>query len=229
MQPSCPSGCASFASRSLEPFPEPSSPLRMNWLAHVFLSEPDVEFRLGNLLADVVRGPDREAMTAAFRSGAKRHHAIDKFTDAHEVVRRSRARVDKEHRRFSGVLVDVFYDYILASRWDQYSSQPLDAFTASFYADVRARRLPVPEPAQAMLDRILRHDLLGSYREPAGVERSLRRISTMLASRWRREFDLERSVPNLIAHEAEYARDFAEFFPQLQAHVASPTGTQASS
>ena len=28
----------------------------MNWLAHVFLSEPDVEFRLGNLLADLVYG-----------------------------------------------------------------------------------------------------------------------------------------------------------------------------
>ena len=56
-----------------------------------------------------------------------------------------------------------------------------------------------------------------------------RRISAMLASRWRREFDLERSVPNLVAHEAEYARDFAEFFPQLQAHVTSPTAIQESS
>ena len=197
----------------------------MNWLAHVFLSEADVEFRLGNLLADVVRGPAREAMTAAFRAGAARHHAIDKFTDAHEVVRRSRARVEQEHRRFSGVLVDVFYDYLLATRWDRYSTQPLDEFTSKFYADMQSRALPVPEQAQAMLDRIVRHDLLGSYRTPAGVERSLRRISIMLASRWQREFALERSVPNLIENEADYARDFEEFFPQLQAHVAAMAST----
>lgn len=193
----------------------------MNWLAHVFLSEPDVEFRLGNLLADVVRGQQRETMSVAFRRGAQCHHAIDKFTDAHEVVRRSRARVDKEHRRFSGVLVDVFYDYLLATRWNHYSPQSLDAFTAGFYADVRARGMALPEQGQAVLDRIVRHDLLGSYRAPAGVERSLRRISLMLASRWQREFDLERSVPNLLEHEADYAQDFAEFFPQLQAHVAA--------
>jgi acyl carrier protein phosphodiesterase len=201
----------------------------MNWLAHVFLSESNVEFRLGNLLADVVRGSEREAMSPAFRDGARRHHAIDKFTDAHEVVRRSRGRVGKEHRRFSGVLVDVFYDYILATHWDSYSSQPLDAFTSGFYADVQARRLPLPEQVQAMLDRIVRNDLLGSYRKPAGVERSLRRISIMLASRWQREFDLERSVPNLIEHEADYARDFAEFFPQLQAHVAAQPRSQEPS
>ena len=28
----------------------------MNWLAHVFLSEPDIEYRLGNLLADIGYG-----------------------------------------------------------------------------------------------------------------------------------------------------------------------------
>lgn len=200
----------------------------MNWLAHVFLSEPDVEFRLGNLLADVVRGHRREAMSAAFRSGAQRHHAIDKFTDAHELVRRSRGRVDKEFRRFSGVLVDVFYDYMLATRWSNYSAQPLDEFTSGFYADVESRGLSLPEPAQSMLGRIIRHDLLGSYRHPAGVERSLRRISAMLASRWQREFALERSVPNLLAHEAGFAEDFAAFFPQLQAHVAALSTTHSS-
>ena len=25
----------------------------LNWLAHVFMSNPDIEFRLGNLLADI--------------------------------------------------------------------------------------------------------------------------------------------------------------------------------
>ena len=42
----------------------------VNWLAHVFLSEPNVEFQLGNLLADVVRGEQREAMSADFVRGA---------------------------------------------------------------------------------------------------------------------------------------------------------------
>src|SRR5262249_49426386 len=75
----------------------------MNWLAHVFLSESTLEFRLGNLLADIVRGAEREAMSVEFQRGARRHQAIDAFTDAHPVVRRSRARIGSGQRRFSGV------------------------------------------------------------------------------------------------------------------------------
>lgn len=192
----------------------------MNWLAHVFLSEPEVEFRLGNLLADLVRGEDRVGMSRAFLRGAQCHKAIDSFTDAHPVVRRSRSRLGSGHRRFSGVLVDVFYDYFLASDWDRYSAVPLERFTAGFYADVAATPLSLPDPARAALDRIVKHDLLGQYRRIEGVERSLRRLSAYLTSRWRKPFALEQGVAVLLANERELAGDFAEFFPQLQVHVA---------
>jgi acyl carrier protein phosphodiesterase len=191
----------------------------MNWLAHVVLSEPTVEFRLGNLLADLVRGADREAMSTEFRRGAACHKAIDAFTDSHPVVLRSRARIDRRFRRFSGVLMDVFYDYLLAQSWAQHCPQPLDTFTAAFYADVRRSPLALPADAKATLDRIVQHDLLGQYRHYRGVENSLRRVSTYLVKRWGRDYALESSVAELQAHETELANDFLEFFPQLRAHV----------
>lgn len=193
----------------------------MNWLAHVFLSEPDVDFRLGNLLADLVRGEDRSGMSAGFLRGAHCHKAIDSFTDAHALVRRSRARLGAQHRRFSGVLIDVFYDYFLATHWRDYSSVPLDAFTADFYLAVRNRSMRLPREAQATMDRIIAHDLLGQYAQVAGVEHSLRRLSTYLSSRWGRDFALDSSVSVLRAYESELADDFAAFFPQLQQHVAA--------
>lgn len=192
----------------------------MNWLAHVFLSEPDVEYRLGNLLADIVRGEELSRMSATFQRGVQKHKQIDSFTDAHPLVRRSRGRVSTEFRRFSGVLVDVFYDHLLATNWDQYSPIVLDAFTAKFYADIEARHIELPTSARVTLDRIIRHDLLGAYRRVEGVERSLRRLSAYLSSRWRREFALEKGVADLIAHRAGFEADFAEFFPQLQAATA---------
>ncbi len=120
----------------------------MNWLAHVFLSEPDVEFRLGNLLADIVRGEELRRMSPAFQRGVDKHKQIDAFTDAHPVVKRSRARISTRFRRFSGVLVDVFYDHLLASDWDRYSPIVLDAFTARFYADIEARHIELPASAR---------------------------------------------------------------------------------
>jgi len=195
----------------------------MNWLAHVFLSESTTQFRLGNLLADLVRGADREAMSLEFRRGAACHKAIDAFTDSHPDVHRSRARIDPRLRRFSGVLVDIFYDYLLARHWDEHSQVPLDEFTTAFYADVRRETLVLPRDAQATLERIMKHDLLGQYRELAGVERSLRRVSTYISQRWRRDYSLDAGVADLRTHEAEFAADFATFFPQLRAHVATTT------
>jgi acyl carrier protein phosphodiesterase len=191
----------------------------MNWLAHVFLSEPDVQFQLGNLLADVVRGPQRDAMSANFVRGAACHKAIDAFTDAHPIVKRSRSRISSERRRFSGVLVDVFYDYYLARNFGRYSSVALDAYTSAFYASVKAHPIALPSDAQLMLERIMRYDLLASYARVDGVDRALNRISTYLTSRWHRQFALERGVEDLLAHEAAFAADFHEFFPVLQAHV----------
>jgi acyl carrier protein phosphodiesterase len=191
----------------------------LNWLAHVFLSEPDIEFRLGNLLADIVRGDELRRMSAGFQRGVQRHKQIDAFTDAHPLVKRSRSRVSREFRRFSGVLVDVFYDHLLAARWNDYSPIVLDAFTAKFYADIEASNVELPSSARVTIDRIIRHDLLGAYRGVEGVERSLRRLSAYLSTRWQREFALERGVADLIADRAGFDADFAEFFPQLQAAV----------
>ncbi len=134
-------------------------------------------------------------------------------------MKRSRSRVSAEYRRFSGVLVDVFYDHLLATRWDRYSPIVLDAFTAKFYADIESSKIELPSSARVTIDRIIRHDLLGSYRRIEGVERSLRRLSAYLSSRWSREFALEKGVADLIAQRAGFDADFAEFFPQLQAAV----------
>jgi acyl carrier protein phosphodiesterase len=191
----------------------------VNWLAHVFLSEPSVEFQLGNLLADVVRGPQRNALSADFVRGTVCHKAIDAFTDAHPIVKRSRARISSEQRRFSGVLIDVFYDYFLARDWKRYSTIALDAYTAAFYASAEPHLIELPPDARTMLERIIRHDLLGSYAQVEGVQGALRRISSYLTSRWGRQFTLEQGVRDLLAHEAELADDFHEFFPWLQAHV----------
>jgi acyl carrier protein phosphodiesterase len=191
----------------------------VNWLAHVFLSEPDIEFKLGNLLADVVRGPELTGMSAEFLRGVRRHKAIDSFTDSHPVVRRSRTRLGAEHRRFSGVLMDVFYDYILATQWHRYSTVSLDAFTGAFYADAKACPISLPPQAQVLIDRIILHDLLGQYRSPQGVEESLRRLSMRLSARWHRDFALEKSVSALLAQADELTGDFNEFFPELRAYL----------
>lgn len=193
----------------------------MNWLAHTLLSEADIDFQLGNLLADLVRGVDRQAMSPAFLRGADCHRRIDAFTDSHPCVLRSRQRLGASYRRFSGVLMDLFYDHLLALNWDRYCPQPLQAFTAQFATGARRSTLPLPSGARQTLQRILQQDLLASYREPDGVLMAVRRISMYLESRFKRTLALEHSLPAMLALQPELQGDFEEFFPQLQTHVSA--------
>jgi acyl carrier protein phosphodiesterase len=191
----------------------------VNWLAHAYLSKPDVEFRLGNLLADLVKGRDRAAMSAAFLEGVRRHQVIDAFTDAHPAVHRSRARIDGDFQHATGILVDVFYDHFLALDWERYAPEPLDSFTARMYADIRRHSINLPEEARAAVERMMADDRLGSYRRLDGIEASLRRVSLRLAARTGQDIGLERGLSELVANFDELRADFAEFFPQLRAHV----------
>lgn len=191
----------------------------MNWLAHLFLSEPDVGFRLGNLLADLVRRKDRDGMSPAFLRGCACHQTIDAFTDYHPVAGRSRARVGEEFGRFAGILIDVFYDHFLARNRDRYSPAPLDVFTAELYAGIRGHPIRLPDEARTAVDRMISGDLLGSYREIEGIEQTLRRVSMRLSERIGRPFALAPAVAVLEGHYRELGGDFAEFFPLLQSHV----------
>lgn len=187
----------------------------MNWLAHLYLSEPETEFRLGNLLADQVRGPDRTRMSPTFLRGVACHQVIDAFAESHPVVKRSRQRIGPEQRRFSGILVDVFYDHFLARNWAEYSTTPLPQFTHGAYADFTPHISTLPEEARITLERIIEHDWLTSYREIAGIEDVLERLSGRLTERLNRPMALHSAVKDLQTHYGEFEADFQEFFPKL--------------
>lgn len=192
----------------------------MNWLAHLHLSEPEVEFRLGNLLADQVRGADREQMSDMFRRGTACHQVIDAFAERHPVTQRSRQRILPKYRRFSGILVDVFYDHFLARDWEQFSPTPLAGFTQAVYADFRPYIPRLPAEASITLERIIEHDWLTSYRQLEGIEDVLCRLSRRLEERFQRPVPLGDATECLRTEYAAFEADFHDFFPELVAYLA---------
>ena len=195
----------------------------MNWLAHLYLSPPDdPEFRLGNLLADFIKGGARRELGENFLRGIRCHEAIDAFTDFHPVVQRSRARIAPQHGHFSGILIDVFYDHFLACNWLRFSPDTsLDDFVNAVHAAAPHHLAGLPETARAAVLRIIADDRLRSYREVAGIGAALERLSVYLAARLHRPVALERAIVELVAQQQELETDFLEFFPQLCARVAA--------
>jgi acyl carrier protein phosphodiesterase len=187
----------------------------MNWLAHLYLSEPTPAFRLGNLLPDLAPVSALAHLPPEFQAGIQCHRRIDAFTDSHPIFRRSIQRLGPSFRRFGGVLIDIFYDHILAREWNSFATTPLPEFAAEVYASFAVEWSHIPADARARLQAMRDADWICSYRDIAGITVALTRIG----GRLRRPTDLAASVPILTREYEAFRTDFAEFFPQLIAHV----------
>jgi acyl carrier protein phosphodiesterase len=192
----------------------------MNYLAHLFLSDDDDEFRLGNFLGDFVKGRHIARLDGRLRRGWERHREIDRFTDEHPCVREARGLVSAPRRRFAGILLDVFFDHFLAREWSRYSVEPLDAFTRRVYRSFLAYEGELPPRARRAITLMAGGDWLGSYREAAGVERALAGIALRLDPR--RAGPLASGAVELRERHGELRRAFLQFFPEVMAHVGVP-------
>ena len=188
----------------------------MNFLAHLLLTDHTAEALVGSVLPDLLRGHRAEGASAKVRRYMQLHHEIDAFTDRHPTVLASCRLVRPDLARYAGVVVDVFYDHLLACGWAAYAPVPLPAFAAHAYAEMATLAPTLPPPAQAVLARMRVNNWLLRYPEPDGVAEALARLS----ARSRRDIRLEAAMGDLAAHRVTFTRHFAEFFPQLLRHTA---------
>lgn len=193
----------------------------MNYLAHFLLSGDDEELRLGNLLGDLVKGRvERYAhpgTTPRMRTGIRLHRAIDSFVDAHPAVRRSKQRIAARYGRLSGAIVDVYYDHVLAREWHAHGTGTLPAFAEDVYRTLRVNLGRLPAEVHPLVHAMHRGDWLTGYADLAHVARALRGM----AHRHVVAAGIGTAAEELEAQYDEVADDFAELFPQLQAHCAT--------
>lgn len=193
----------------------------MNWLAHLLLSEPTPAFRIGNLLPDMLPLSELACLPPEFQRGATCHRRIDAFTDSHPVVRRSKNRFSPAFRRFAGILTDMFYDHVLARDWHQYSPVPLPDFIAEIHTSFDHHRKDLSPTTYSELQHMRAENWLNSYGEMTGLHRALECIG----KRFRRPVNLGAAMEELELHYQPLCTDFAEFFPELRAHVAAEVKT----
>jgi acyl carrier protein phosphodiesterase len=92
----------------------------MNHLAHFVLSGGDADLAIGNFVADFITNRQLPDFSAGVQRGIWLHREIDAFTDSHPIVKQSTKRLHPFHHKYSPVIVDVYYDYLLAKNWDTF-------------------------------------------------------------------------------------------------------------
>ncbi len=188
----------------------------MNLLAHFFLSHQTPELVVGSFLGDFVRGKRYQTYDPAIARGILLHREIDRFTDAHPVFRQSKRRLVPQQGHYAGVVVDVFYDHLLARRWAHYSREPLPDFAQRMYAILREHHDQLPPLAQRMLSYMASQDWLANYVHPKAIAR------TLFGMQQRANFPnrMGQGAADLEDNKYLYAPEFQEFFSQLQQQVS---------
>lgn len=186
----------------------------MNWLAHIFLSEQNIDFQIGNYLADPLKGKSWENSSSELKEGIRVHQIIDSFTDAHEVVSKSKRRL-REKGLLKAIVIDITYDYFLTKNWDLYCHIPFNEFTQTFYTNANLKMKFLPHKVQVPLNRLIRYKILNNYQKieqlELGFERFDKRLSTKLLSRDSASSYYIAVKDNIL----ELEKDFLDFFPQL--------------
>ncbi len=185
----------------------------MNFLAHLFLSGGASELLVGNLMGDFVKGRLDGRFPPGIERGILLHREIDSFTGQSHHFLRSKQRLDKSFGLYRGVLVDLFYDHLLAAHWEEYADVPFPLFISDAWRVLCEHRQFLPEKLQRVMPLMFR-DWLPSYCDIQGIAAVLHRISCFRLKRANR---LGEGAEALSRHYGELYEDFQKFFPELLA------------
>ncbi|MCB9170839.1 MAG: DUF479 domain-containing protein [Flavobacteriales bacterium] len=178
----------------------------MNFLGHLFLSGDRPLVIVGNFMADAVKGRDLERFAPGVRQGIRLHRTIDRLTDAHPAALAGRRRLRAHTGKYAGVVLDLFYDHLLARDWNALHDEPLDVFTARMYAVLGEHRdLMEGRPAR-MLPYMIAEDWLSAYGTWEGLSGALAGLS----QRATKGAVMRGAEVVLRTHYAAYRKEFLE-------------------
>ena len=187
----------------------------MNFLAHMYLSCDREELLIGNFIADFVRNRDLDTYPEDIRKGIMLHRRIDSYTDSHPVVLRSVRRLYPRHSKYASVIIDVFYDHLLAINWERYSDRSLAGFADEAYQVLEKHVEGMPAVLQRRLPHMIADNWLIRYASFDGVAFTMERMK----SRASKPQLLDDAVESLIQGYEDFNAEFNLFFPDIIAFV----------
>lgn len=188
----------------------------MNYLAHIYLSGNDEELKIGNFIADSVKGKKYLSYPEQIKKGILLHREIDSFTDAHFLVRQGTARLMPKYGLYSGVILDILYDHLLAKNWKEYHPQNLADYVAEFYILLETNYKVLPKRVKSFLPIMCQQNWLLSYASLSGIESILFQMN----HRVKNDVKLHLALNEFQEFHIKYELEFRLFFKELKAHVS---------
>lgn len=183
----------------------------MNFLAHAYLSGSDPGLITGNFIADWIKGKKVDLYPDNIKKGIILHRSIDYFTDNHDIYKKSKLWLYSDYQKYSGIVIDVFYDHFLAKNWSLYSEKSLKNYSLFvYYTLVRNFRF-LPPRVKFFLPNLIAVDRLGSYVKISGIRKALELMARFTSL----PANTNNAIHVLENYYDQLESEFNEFFPQI--------------
>jgi acyl carrier protein phosphodiesterase len=184
----------------------------MNFLAHIYLSGDNDLIKIGNFMADGIRGKQFAHFPDDVQKGILLHRFIDTYTDSHDIFRQSTKRLHDKYHHYAGVIVDIVYDHFLAKNWTKYSDEKLEDFINRFYNSLHQNYDILTEKTQGLMPYMIERNWLLTYRTVEGIQQILTQMDRRSKNTSRMQF----AVEELKEYYAEFEAEFTSFFEELR-------------
>ena len=183
----------------------------MNHLAHLALAGESPHLVVGGFLGDFVKGRLDNRFEPGIEAGIRLHRAIDAFTDHNPKVRLAASRFEVHLRRYSGILLDILFDHLLAKEWENYYEDDLEEFSQHVLSLLVENSDHLPPEALEVAIRMHRVNSLSKYGDVRFLENAFENISRRLT----RKNPVADAVDSCLALLPDLRQDFQEFYPEL--------------
>ncbi len=183
----------------------------MNYLAHILLSGDNLDRQVGGLLGDFIKGPLQGKYPENVEEGIALHRSLDVFTDAQPEIQNLVRTFSPQWRRFAGIILDITFDHVLATRWQEYHSLSLNNFCQRFYCHLETCQPWLPARAQHFSQRAADIRWLQSYADRTLIPRILNRVGKRL----RRPLPLGEAWSEIVDRQEEVEQVFSTVMPRL--------------
>ncbi len=143
------------------------------------------------------------------------HQHIDFFTDNHPIVKKHKVLLVPKHGHFSGVILDILYDYFLANYWYNYHEKPIEVYAEWVYDTIGQQEHLFTKKAKNAFKHMRKYNWLVAYASTEGLDQVLQGM----AQRTRFSSQMHTAILDFHKNEELFHEGFLLFFEDLKKEV----------
>lgn len=160
-----------------------------------------------------MKGRRYEEFPTNIKKGILLHREIDHFTDTHPIFLETVDLLRPSFGRYSAIMADMYYDYLLASSFERYGNgESLGNFSRNFYLSALLYYRWLPKMVKGFIFHFIKTNRLKKYATYEGLQHSLEIMAAYKSSAINPTLGIE----FLATNEAQMRILFDEFMIEAQ-------------